>query len=277
MPQSFNPKTGERLPGGGLSPIEMLANLDELMTTRQPPPLPGAPSQFTKPTFNPAEVERAMSAIKAPPLQAAAPESSAPPGVTYDRSADFGPSREAFLAGGDSPEIGMMADAMQARSAIDENMMSGRRPDLLNAERNRLAIGGLRQSMQRGAQQLDPNFGRTQRREDAISEAETYADPRVAGARQMQQREGLSGARARQNLDIEGKTDPRVLWLMFQKFLQEQSIAKTAAQGRNPLAGMLGMGGGAQQGGPEPQIGERATDSQGRVVVWDGQGWAYQD
>ncbi len=188
-----------------------------------------------------------------------------------------------FLARGSSPEIGQMADAMGVRADIDENMFSGRRPDLLAAEQGRLAVGGLRNARQREAQQLDPGFARENAALDDISEAQTFMNPSVMGQRQQQRSEGLAQARGMQDVEIGGKTDPRVMGLLFQQWLQQQQLAQINASGRNPFGSLLGGGaGGPQQqpgGGPQqaatggPQRGEQRKLRSGETAEWDGTGW----
>jgi hypothetical protein len=280
---SIDPKSGLRYPESRYaSPLAMLANIDEMQTVGGPkmPTAPKAPGLFGKrppPSFafdDPADVSI--------PSPSSSSEGSS--GFTVDGPTDWASEREGFLSRGSSPEIGLMADAMGARQAIDENMFSGRRPDLLAAEQARLAIGGLRNARQREAQQLDPGFAREQESLDDISEADTFMNPRVMGQRQQQRREGLGQARELQKLDIEGKTDPRVLGLLFQQWMQQQKLAGINASGRNPLAGILG-GGGAQPGQAPaqgaapgtPEIGTQRRTRSGQVVVWDGQGWAVQE
>lgn len=278
---SFDPKTGRPYPESRYaSPLAMLANIDEMQTVGGPrmPTAPKAPGMFSRtvdsPTFDdPANVSIPM------PSPSSAYESSG--GITVKGPTDWAAERENFLSRGSSPEIGMRADALEARQAIDDNMMSGRRPDLLAAEQNRLAITGLRNARQREAQQLDPAFARENAAADDISEADTFMNPRVMGRRQQQQREGLGQARELQNLDIEGKTDPRVLGLLFQQWMQQRKIADINASGRNPLAGILGGQPGqapAQGAAPgTPEVGAQRRTRNGQIAVWDGQGWAVQE
>lgn len=283
MPQ-YDPKTGQPLPESRYaSPLSMLANIDEMQRVGGPkmPTAPKAPGLFSRdvqaPSFDaPEDVSIPM------PSPSSGYQSSG--GMTVNGPTDWAAERAGFLSRGSSPEIGQMADAMSVRQDIDENMMSGRRPDLMQAEQNRLAITGLRNARQREAQQLDPAFARENAAADDISDAETFMNPRVMGQRQQQQREGLGQARDLQNLDIEGKTDPRVLGLLFQQWMQQQKVAGIDASGRNPLAGILG-GGGQQPGqapqgaapGGGPEIGAQRRTRSGQIAVWDGQGWAIQE
>jgi hypothetical protein len=284
MPSTYNPKFGRIVPQGqgiGDTLIETAgerAMRDALM--RDMPAAPQAPSMFrpTRPTFdNPDDIA----------LPSPSPTDGSGEGRDLmDRVTTFGTRSQyeedipGFLARGSSPEIEQMADALGARQAIDDNMLSGRRPDLLRAEQGRLAIGGLRNARQREAQQLDPSFARENAALDDISDAKTFMHPSVMGQRQQQQREGFSQARGMQDIDIAGKTDPRVLGLLFQQWLQQQNLAQITASGRNPFGNLLGGGGGkpsAAAAGDGPQIGEQRRTRDGRVVVWDGQGWAIDE
>jgi hypothetical protein len=292
MPSTYNPKFGRIVPQGqgiGDTLIETQgerAMRDALM--RDMPQPPQAPSMFrpARPAFdNPEDIS----------LPTPSPyEGSGEGRDLMDRVSLHAPRTEyeadvpGFLAArtgadgrGMSPEIGQMADALEVRADIDENMLSGRRPDLLAAEQGRLAIGGLRNARQREAQQLDPGFAREQASLDDISDAETFMHPSVMGQRQQQQREGLSQARGMQDIDIGGKTDPRVLGLLFQQWMQQQQLAQINASGRNPFGNLLGGGGAAKPAaapaGDGPQMGEQRRLRDGRVAVWDGQGWAVDE
>lgn len=286
MPSTYNSKFGRIVPQGqGIADtlIETQgerAMRDALM--RDMPAPPDAPSMFqpSRPTFdNPDEI----TFPEPTPYEDGSGEGRDlmdRVGLHGSRS-EYEADRDQFLARGSSPDIDLMADALEVRADVDENMLSGRRPDLLAAEQGRLAIGGLRNARQRETQQLDPSFARENEALDDISEAETFMNPAVMGQRQQQQREGVGQARSLQKLDIEGKTDPRVLGLLFQQWLQQQKVAEINAAGRNPLAGILGGGGkGGAQGGPAangPQVGEQRRLRDGGVAVWDGQGWAVQE
>lgn len=284
MPSSFDPKTGARLPESRYaSPLAMLANIDEMQTVGGPtmPSAPKAPGMFSRAVETPSFDDPENISIPMPSPSSSYESSD---GFTVNGPTDWAAEREGFLSRGSSPEIGLMADALEARQGIDENMFSGQRPDLLAAEQGRLAMGGLRNARQRESQQLDPGFARENAALDDISEADTFMNPRVMGQRQQQQREGLDQAESMQNLDIEGKTDPRVLGLLFQQWMQQQKVADINASGRNPLAGILGGAGGAQPGqapaqggGNGPAIGAQRRTRDGQIAVWDGQGWAIQE
>lgn len=297
MPGSLlNPKTGRV---EKVAPSELFSPIESTIGSLFPPRLPSKPDlgpRFRPTPYESESLDDAMARMNEPMDLAPSPVAASPMpspsagyessggGMTVNGPTDWAAEREGFLSRGSSPEIGQMADAMGVRQDIDENMMSGRRPDLMQAEQNRLAITGLRNARQRESQQLDPGFARSNRALDDISEAETFMNPRVMGQRQQQQREGLGQARDLQNLDIEGKTDPRVLGLLFQQWMQQQKVAGINASGRNPLAGILG-GGGQQPGqspqgaapGASPEIGAQRRTRSGQIAVWDGQGWAIQE
>jgi hypothetical protein len=294
---SYDAKTGLRYPDSRwASPLEVLANIDEIQRVGGPtmPTAPGAPGVFSRRVERPTFDDPANVSVPLP-----SPESQYGNGEGSDlmdrvtRHAtpeEYAADVPGFLARGSSPEIGQMADAMGARQAIDDNMLSGRRPDLLRAEQGRLAIGGLRNARQREAQQLDPSFARQNAALDDISEAETFMHPSVMGQRQQQQREGFRQARGMQDIEIGGKTDPRVLGLLFQQWLQQQQLAQINASGRNPFGNLLGGGGGASppkgggaggrvmtaaqvrqdvinQGGSEADVADTIADLQSRGIT----------
>lgn len=296
MPGSIlNPKTGrvQQINGVGGSVgstlIDAFANFepntkranDELLqrtleTSFPKLPQVASPALFSGRTPYPESesLSSAMGRMDDPMPASAQPASR---GITYEGPSDFSADRGAFLSRGSSPEIGQMADAMQARANFD-TFETGGVVDRRNAqEREQLALQGLRNSRQGEAQRLDPGFARQNRALDRVSDAETYMNPALQRQRDADLTQDVGRAEAMQDVDISGKTDPRMLGMLFQKFLQDRELHKIDASGRNPFGAMgMGMGGDASGGGGIPQgsrMGEQKRLRDGRVATWDGQGW----
>lgn len=239
------------------------------------PKLP--PNPLTQnPTFHPDMLEALVRAPAPPP---------APSGITVDGPApDWASERGDFLSRGSSPEIGEMADAMGARSAIDDNMVRNR-PDLLQAETGKLALDALRNQGTRSTFQTrmaDPAYAREQGSLDTLAEADTYSQPAMARQRQAQTGSEVEHAQAMFDLARRLNMDPRMLAELQRAFEQKRELSTIEASGRNPMLGMLGggqpgrgaaPGTGARGGAGQPQLGARARARTGEAVEWDGTGW----
>lgn len=150
----------------------------------------------------------------------AAPAGPAPvPGLSWRWGSKGAPSasqladqRASFLATGQSPEIGMMADAARGRELVDENLRN--RPDLLEA-RNALAGLKSREAMTpegkaaeraRLIQEQDADLAskglwraKTKAKlamEEPKAEAEAFVDPGIAHARWIKAMEPINIARS---------------------------------------------------------------------------------
>ncbi len=177
-----------------------------------------------------------------------------------------------------------MAHALEARDAIEENATSGRRPDLLAQMQTQLALRALRNASARDEQQMqlaDPAYQRAQIVPDAEAEAAASLAPIGRQARALQDDETLAQARATAEQSQDLRVAPRELSRLLFDFQLRRQLAEIDAAGRNPLAGLLS--GGASAPPPPtspagtPRVGHQRQTRDGRVVVWDGQGWAYQE
>jgi hypothetical protein len=288
MPDTiFNPKTGRMEPVAAgpdiMGLLKQFAENQDLARDDRgpvaPPPMPGAPAMFRPQAPQPPDVGALMRRISGGP---SAPADAAPGGGgggggrmawagASPSAGDLAGERDDFLSRGSSPEIGMMADALEGRRLADENLAN--RPDLMEAERGKYAMQGLRRAATQGdfaTQMADPAYRREQAADDAVSSAQTYMDPTVAAARTAETNADVSHQEAMQRLAIRLGIDPAVLAQKSREFEQQKTLHTIDAQGHMGPFGSLLMGGGAgASGGAAGSVKMRAPDGSVRDVPHD--------
>lgn len=198
------------------------------------------------------------------------------------------------------------------RAAINENMFRNR-PDLLEAELNRmryegaqqaldfnsaqnpLVLEGLQNARARETQQMqlaDPANKRFQARQDAFSQAETMMDPRMRDARSMQNREALGQERAMREIPMDLALSPQGQAMSELDFRRKLQLTEAQAAGRqDPLDAMLMQrmgGGGAPQapaavqgaggvGAPQPPQGPQGLSEQTIRAIGAAQQWTPEE
>lgn len=275
MPQTiFNPKTGRMQPVAPMTDVMALlntfaANQDASREPAPTPPTPPAAPAMFRPE---APIDPSAAAMNGPVDRAGGPRPTNSGGISFSGSPDWASERASFLSRGSDPQVGAMADALQGRQRIDENIATNR-PDLMGGQRNAFALQGLRQA----ALQDDPDYRREQGDDDAVQQAQTYMNPQVAAARRARGSEALDQQRQAGELKLNEQLDPRQQYLDLINFIRKQQLTTTEAAGHNPMMAMQ-MGGGSAPAAPQSNTGglrpgRTGTTPDGQRVVWNGTGW----